>query len=155
MPDRLLVENYSSVVASTWYRLQFPTPLGMIGPNGRSGAIGPMSTHDEPDSEPAEAAAEDTVLTDVLGDHPKVKILVALLGESDHDRNPTEIAHLAGIDRSTFYDHVDDLLAYGIVERTRTVGNSPMYRIGRENAAAEDLAALEWDLLDQVPDASG
>jgi len=110
-----------------------------------------MSTHDEPESEGAEAAAENTVLTDVLGDHPKVKIIVALLGESDHDRNPTELSRLAGIDRSTFYAHVDDLLAYGIVEQTRTVGNSPMYRIDRGNAAAEDLAALEWDLLDHVP----
>lgn len=96
-------------------------------------------------------AAGDTVLTDVFGGHAKVKILTALLGESDRDLNPTEIARLAGIDRSTFYEHVDDLLAYGIVEQTRTVGNSPMYRIDRENPAAEDLAALEWDLLDRIP----
>lgn len=110
-----------------------------------------MSTHDEPDSDRNEAAAENTVLTDVLGNHPKVKIIVALLGESNHDRNATELSRLAGIDRSTFYEHLDDLLAYGIVEQTRTVGNSPMYRIDRENSAAEDLAALEWDLLDHVP----
>lgn len=113
-------------------------------------ARGPqMSTHDDP--ERTESAAEATVLTDVLGDHPKVEIIVALLAENDRDRNPTEIARLAGIDRTTFYEHVDDLLAYGIVEQTRTVGNSPMYQIGRENPAAEDLAALEWDLLDQIP----
>jgi DNA-binding transcriptional ArsR family regulator len=103
------------------------------------------------DTEQTEAAAEATVLTDVLGDHPKVEIIVALLAENDRDRNPTEIARLAGIDRTTFYEHVDDLLAYGIVEQTRTVGNSPMYQLDRENPAAEDLAALEWDLFDQIP----
>jgi DNA-binding transcriptional ArsR family regulator len=108
-----------------------------------------MSTPDDP--EQTESAAEATVLTDVLGDHPKVRIIVALLAENDRDRNPTEIARLAGIDRTTFYEHVDDLLAYGIVEQTRTVGNSPMYSIDRENPAAEDLAALEWDLLDRIP----
>lgn len=113
----------------------------------------PMSTHHS-DAERSEAAAEATVLTDVLGSHPKVKILVALLGESDRDRNPTEIARLSGIDRSTFYEHVDDLLAYGIVEQTRTVGNSPMYGIDRTNPAAEDLASLEWSLLDLAPDCS-
>lgn len=97
-----------------------------------------------------ETAVEDTVLTDVLGGHAKVKILAALLGEKDRDLNATEIAHLAGVDRSTFYEHADDLLAYGLVEETRTVGNSQMYRIDRDNPAASDMAQLEWDLLDEV-----
>lgn len=104
----------------------------------------------EPDE--ADAAATETVLTDVLGTHAKVKILAALLSENDRDLNPTEIARLAGIDRSTFYEHLDDLQAYGLIEETRTVGNSQMYRIDRENPAAESLAQLEWDLLDQIPE---
>lgn len=99
-----------------------------------------------------EAAAENTVLTDVLGPHAKVKILVALLSENNRDLNPTDISRLAGIDRSTFYEHIDDLVAYGVVEETRTVGNSQMYQINRDNPAAEDLAQLEWDLLDCIPE---
>jgi len=59
-----------------------------------------------------ESAVEDTVLTDVLGPHAKVKILTALLSENDRDLNATEIARPAGIDRSTFYEHLDDLLDY-------------------------------------------
>lgn len=98
----------------------------------------------------AEAYADDTVLTDVLGPHAKVKILVVLIADNDRDLNPTEIARMAGIDRSTFYEHVDDLLAYGMIEQTRTVGNSPMYRINRESAAAEALAQMERELLDEV-----
>ena len=96
------------------------------------------------------AAADGTVLTDVLGTHAKVKILTALLSENDRDCNATEIARLAGIDRTTFYDHVDDLLAYEMIERTRTVANSQMYRINRDNPAAEALATMEWTLLDQL-----
>jgi DNA-binding transcriptional ArsR family regulator len=107
-----------------------------------------MSTTPERDG--TESAAEGTVLTDVLGGHAKTRILVALIGESDRDLNATEISRLAGIDRSTFYEHVDDLLEYEMVERTRQVGNSKMYRINRENPAAEDLASLEWHLLDHV-----
>jgi DNA-binding transcriptional ArsR family regulator len=99
-----------------------------------------------------EAMAEDTVLTDVLGNHAKVKMLVALLGESDQDLNATELARLAGIDRSTFYEHIDDLLAYGIVEETRQVANSQMYKLNRNSDAAEDLARLEWDLIEAIPD---
>ena len=98
----------------------------------------------------AEAYADDTVLTDVLGPHAKVKILVVMIADNDRDLNPTEISRMAGIDRSTFYEHVDDLLAYGMIEQTRTVGNSPMYRINRDSAAAESLAQMEWELLDLV-----
>jgi predicted transcriptional regulator len=98
----------------------------------------------------SEILAEDTVLTDVLGTHAKVKLLVVLLSHNDRDLNPTEISRMAGIDRSTFYEHVDDLLAYGMIEQTRTVGNSPMYRINRDSAAAEALAQMEWELLDEV-----
>lgn len=110
-----------------------------------------MSTS-RPDSGTREAAAEDTVLTDVFGAHAKVKLLTAFVGENDRDLSATEVARLAGIDRSTFYEHIDDLLAYGIIEQTREVGNSKMYRINRDNAAAEDLAQLEWDLLDYAPE---
>lgn len=97
-------------------------------------------------------ATDDTVLTDVLGGHATGRILVALLSESDRDLNATEVSRLAGIDRSTFDDHVEDLLAYGVVEKTRQVGNSQMYRLDRDSGAAEDLAQLEWDLLDAVPE---
>lgn len=104
-----------------------------------------------PEQTYCEADAENTVLTNVLGPHAKVKILVALLGENNRDLNPTDISRLAGIDRSTFYEHIDDLLAYEMVEETRTVGNSQMYKINRDNPAAEALAQMEWELLDYIP----
>jgi len=102
----------------------------------------------KPAESDSESYADGTILTDVLGPHAKVKMLAVLIADSDRDLNPTEIARLAGIDRSTFYEHIDDLLAYDLVEQTRTVGNSPMYRINRDSAAAEDLAQFEWDLLE-------
>ena len=79
-------------------------------------------------------------------------MLIAFVDADDRDLNASDVARLAGIDRSTFYDHIEDLLAYDLIEATRTVGNSKMYRIDRENPAAEDLAQLEWDLLDYVPE---
>jgi DNA-binding transcriptional ArsR family regulator len=99
-----------------------------------------------------EPYADNTVMTDVLGNHAKVKMIVALLSEADQDLNATELARLAGIDRSTFYEHIDDLLAYGIVEETRRVANSQMYKLNRDSDAAEDLAQLEWDLIEAIPD---
>lgn len=106
-----------------------------------------------PPAENIEAAAEDTIMTDVLGGHAKVRILITLIGEADQDLNATEIARLAGIDRSTFYEHIDDLLGYGLVEQTRQVGNSQMYRINQDSAAAEHLAKMEWELFEVLAEA--
>jgi DNA-binding transcriptional ArsR family regulator len=96
-----------------------------------------------------EAFGEETALTTLLGDHPKVKMLSVLIAES-RDITVSQIAERAGISRSTVYDHIEDLQEIGIVDRTRKVGGSPLYQIDRENDTAEQFAQLEWTLLDDV-----
>lgn len=94
------------------------------------------------------AYGEQNVLTDVLGNHPRTRILAVLLGDHERDLNASDISRLAGIDRSTFYAHIDMLEAYGLIEQTRTVGNSKMYAINKDSDAAQKLAALEWSLVE-------
>lgn len=100
------------------------------------------------DTDAGEAYADDTLLTRILGGHPKTKILIALIGEARRDCNPTDIARLAGIDRTTFYKHIDELVEFELVEKTRVVGQSQMYQINRDSPAAEALAQLEWELIE-------
>jgi predicted ArsR family transcriptional regulator len=97
-----------------------------------------------------ETYADGTVLTELLGESPKVKIISALLSENDVDLNITQIADLAGLHRTTVYDHLDDLEDLDVVRQTREVAGSPMYKINRDSQVAEDLAQLEWDLLDVI-----
>lgn len=97
-----------------------------------------------------ETYAEDTALTKLFGNGPKVKIIAALLSESDHDLNVSQIAELAGVHRSTVYDHLQDLVEVGVVEKTREVSGSQMYRINKDSTIAESVAQLEWDLLDVI-----
>lgn len=99
------------------------------------------------------AYAEQTVLYEVLGSPAKVKILAALLGDHDRDLNASDVSRMAGIDRATFYTHIDLLRDYGLVELTRTVGQSKMYQINKESEAAKTLAEFEWKLIDAEPDA--
>lgn len=91
--------------------------------------------------------AEQAALTTLLGDHPRVKILAALLSEG-RDINVSEIADLAGISRSTVYDHIEVLQEFDVVRLTRKVGGSPLYEINRDSDLAELLAKMEWELLD-------
>lgn len=92
--------------------------------------------------------AEHSALTDLLGNHPKTKILAALLSES-HDVNVSRIAELAGMSRTTVYDHIDDLQELNVVEKTRKVGGSPLYQINKDSKTSEELAQLEWALVEE------
>lgn len=92
--------------------------------------------------------AEQTALAQLLGDHPKVKILAVLLSEGQ-DINVSRIAELAGMSRSTVYNYMDDLLNLNVVEKTREIGGSPMYQINRDSEVAKQLGKLEWELLDE------
>jgi predicted ArsR family transcriptional regulator len=95
-----------------------------------------------------EIYAEGHALTELFGESAKTKTIAALLSEVDV--NVTDIADLAGLHRTTVYDHIDDLEALGVVEQIRTVSGSPLYQINRDSDVAEDIAQLHWDLLDVI-----
>jgi predicted ArsR family transcriptional regulator len=97
-----------------------------------------------------ETYAEGSALTELFGPSAKTKIIAALLSENDVDVNVTDLADLAGLHRTTVHDHIGDLEELGVVQRTRTVSGSPMYKINRDSEVAERIAQLEWDLLDVI-----
>jgi DNA-binding transcriptional ArsR family regulator len=103
----------------------------------------------------AEAYADDTPLTHLFGSGARVKIVAALLGEDGTDLNVTDIARLAGVARSTVYDHIDELQELGVVEHTRNVGDSPMYRFNGENEVCEYVAKLEGVMLRRLLEQDG
>ena len=99
-----------------------------------------------------ETYADGTALTNAMGDHSKTKILAVMIGDHEQDLTASNIARMAGIERSTFYDHIDTLLDYGLIKITREAGNSTMYQINKDSEAAKAIAKFEWDLLDTLND---
>lgn len=97
-----------------------------------------------------DAYAEGTYLVDILGDPSKVKILATMLGDHNQDLTASDIARMSGIDRTTFYDHIETILDYGLVKIIREAGNSKMYKINKDSEAAQALAEFEWKILDTV-----
>lgn len=91
--------------------------------------------------------ADGTTLVNVLGKEAPVRILAVLTSETDRDLNPTQICEQAGIGSTAFYDYIDDLRAWGLVEKTRMAGNSPMYRLNTDSDAAKHLNKFEWALV--------
>jgi Fic family protein len=86
----------------------------------------------DPDDTDPEAFVDDLPLSDVFGDHPKTRVISALLSES---REPTtdftvsEIARISGLGSETITDHLGDLRSYGIVVETVDVDDESTYSL--------------------------
>lgn len=68
------------------------------------------------ETDTAEAAVEDMPLLGLLGESARVRIIQAFVANRERELNVSEVAREAGIARSTVYDHLDDLLALGVLE---------------------------------------
>ncbi|RLM96985.1 winged helix-turn-helix domain-containing protein [Haloarcula sp. Atlit-7R] len=109
-----------------------------------------MGKSREPDTENEETVTEEHLLFGALGDHPKTKTLAALINAPEKDFNITEIADYADIKRDTVYKYIDELRAWGLIEKTRKVGNSQMYALNTDSDAAEALSEMEWHLMEHL-----
>jgi len=87
--------------------------------------------------------AEDTPLTHVFSGNARVKIIAAMLAENERDINVTDIANLAGVHRSTVYDHLDELEELDLIVQTRDVGGNPMYQINNDSPIVQRIDEIE------------
>jgi DNA-binding transcriptional ArsR family regulator len=102
-----------------------------------------------------EAYAENTPLTAAFGDGARTKIIAALISEQNRDLNVSDIANLAGVARSTVYDHINALQELNIITKTREIGGSPMYEINTDSELVEHIQMVEGlagrELLNDEP----
>ncbi|MDZ7689471.1 MAG: helix-turn-helix domain-containing protein [Halobacteriales archaeon] len=96
-----------------------------------------------------ETLVENTALEKLLGESAHAKVLSVLIMRCETDHSVSDIAEMAGVDRSTIYryDILEDLREVGAVEKTREVGNSPMYKLDTDTAVGEHLAGLSVELI--------
>lgn len=87
---------------------------------------------------------EQPALVDLLTPSARCRILCVLIG-TNQSLAPGTIAEQAGIDRTTWYNHVDELLSWEIIVEDRKVGNSMTYRADHDNPLTQSLeAALDF-----------
>lgn len=103
-----------------------------------------------PDEDDSDNYAERSAFLPLFATEARTRILAVLVGERGDDLNVTEVAGLAGVARSTVYDHLDDLLDLGVVEEIGEEGERPTYRLNEDDAVAEVLVDLEDALLDRL-----
>ena len=97
----------------------------------------------------AQTSDTDTAFADghpymsVFGSPGRTKVLAAFVSERGRDITISYVAQLAGVARSTVYDHIDELEAMGVIEQTREMGQSKYYAFNNDNDLAHELYRLE------------
>ena len=89
---------------------------------------------------------EETILTHLLGNTPKVRIIDLLIIGKELDYSITDMAEAAGVGRATIYRMLDDMLKKEIIKPTRKLGRMRLYRINMENPSV----ALLWEMLKKL-----
>ncbi len=92
------------------------------------------------------AMEEETILTHLLGNTPKVKIIDLLLIGKELDYSITDMAEAAGIGRATIYRMLDDMIKKEIIKPTRRLGRMQLYQINMANPSV----ALLWEMLKKL-----
>ncbi len=88
---------------------------------------------------------EKTSFRLVFGDSPAVKVLDFLIDNQEFDYSLTDIAKGAEIAWSTLHDCWPELVALGIVKKTRKIGRAELYKLNRGDPLVKRL--LELDLF--------
>jgi len=84
-----------------------------------------------------------SVITEVLGKSPRIRILDYLLDFPTNDFTKKEIIEALGMSKQTFYKYFESLEKYGMVEVSRTIGKAKLYKISSGNELVKSIQDLE------------
>src|SRR3989338_5422526 len=79
----------------------------------------------------------------VFGDSPVVKVIDFFLDNREFDYSMTDIAKNSDIGWSTLYGFWKDIVALGIVTKTRRIGRAELYKLNMKNGIVIKLIELD------------
>lgn len=88
-----------------------------------------------------ECFADGSPITTVFSNRKRTKILAAFVSERDREITVSYAAQLAGVARSTVYNHLDDLEEMGVIEEV-DMGDSSLWTL-TDSDLAHELYRLE------------
>jgi len=90
-----------------------------------------------------------SIFIEVFGDYPLIRVLDFFLEEYLFDFSKTQAADLSGVSFNTLDLFWDKLIKFGIIAKTRKVGNSEMYKLNVENQLVQKLMEIDKSLMIQ------
>jgi len=90
---------------------------------------------------------EETILTHLLGDSPKVRLIELLLVGRDFDYCISDMAEYAKVGRSTIYRFLEDMLKNKIIKPIRKIGRIRLYKLNKDNPEVKLMLKMFDELL--------
>ncbi len=88
-----------------------------------------------------------SLFIEVFGDYPLIRVLDFFLEEYLFDYSKTQVAELSGVSFNTLDLFWDKLIKFGIIIKTRKIGNSEMYKLNLENPLVQKLMEIDKNLM--------
>lgn len=88
----------------------------------------------------------ESLLIEVLGNSPQMRIIDFFLDNKIFDFSKKEIIEGAGLSKTTFYKYWGELEKLKIVKISRTFGKTKLYKLNEENLIVKILAELDFEL---------
>lgn len=93
---------------------------------------------------------ERSLLRDVLGNSPEMRIIDFFLDNKLFDFSKKEIIEETGMSKATFYKHWSRIEEVGLVTVSRKFGKAKLYQLNKENVIVKELLILEKYLIEQA-----
>lgn len=90
-----------------------------------------------------------SIFLKTLGDYPLLRVVDFLMENYIFDYSKTQIAELSEVSFNTLEVFWGKLIESGMVEKTRKVGKSDMYRINRKNPVVKKLFEIDKILSEE------
>ncbi|MGI0083333.1 MAG: winged helix-turn-helix domain-containing protein [Nitrosopumilaceae archaeon] len=103
-----------------------------------------------PPTPPYGGMKEQSLITEVLGYSPRIRILDYLLDFPTNDFTKKEIIEALGMSKQTFYKYFDSLEKYRMVKVSRTIGKAKLYQIDSGNELVKAIKDLEKKMSLQI-----
>ncbi len=86
---------------------------------------------------------EESILIELFGKTPELRMLDFLIENNIFDFTKTEIAEGSGISRPTLYKVWEKLVKTGLVVKTRKINRTQLYKINLESPIVKKLMEME------------
>jgi hypothetical protein len=93
---------------------------------------------------------KNSIFVEVFGNTPFIRVLDFMITYQKFDYPLTEIAKKSGVGYATLQTFWQKLLINNIVNKTRRVGKSDLYKLNTTNPAVKQLIKLDWNLIQGV-----
>jgi len=93
---------------------------------------------------------ERSLLLQVLGNGPKLRIIDFLIDNRPFDYSKKEMIEGSAVGKVTFFKVWKDIVKFRLVKKTRRYGKAQLFKLNEENDIVQKLLRLEYSLIKQT-----